>query len=133
MDQSKSDSGDGIALDVGSVAIALRRHAPHVLRVSLGTRAPGAPSSYLTAQLNGQLPTLARSAAPVLLRLGELSVEVDPVSKQLIFSDCAGRRQLRLATDRLALVPRVRLWLGTVGEQHFYGLGEGGHQFDRLG
>ena len=28
---------------------------------------------------------------------------------------------------------RVEAWFDPVGEQHFYGLGQGGHQFDRLG
>jgi alpha-glucosidase (family GH31 glycosyl hydrolase) len=130
MERGKSG---GIEFDVGSVTVALRVHAPHVVRVSLGARALSAPSSYLTGQVNNKLPTMERGTSPVSLRLGELSVEIDPSSQQLIFSDSAGRRQMRLAIDRLALLPRVRLLLGTVGEQHFYGLGEGGHQFDRLG
>lgn len=132
MDQGKSDD-DGVEFNVGQVTIALRRHAPHVLRVSLGTRAASAPSSYLSGQQNDKLPALDLGKSPVSLRFGELSVEIDPASHELIFSDSAGRRQMRLATNRLALDPRVRLFLGTVGEQHFYGLGEGGHQFDRLG
>jgi alpha-glucosidase (family GH31 glycosyl hydrolase) len=130
MVQGKSD---GVEFSVGSITIALRQHAPHVVRVSLGTRAAGAPSSYLTGQRNDKLPAIELGKAPVTHRLGELSVEIDPTAQELIFSDSAGRRQLRLATNRLALDPRVRLFLGTVGEQHFYGLGEGGHQFDRLG
>jgi alpha-glucosidase (family GH31 glycosyl hydrolase) len=131
MQQEKKS--DGVELNIGSVTIALRRHAPHVVRISLGTRALGAPSSYLNGQVNNKLPAMELGGSPVSIRLGELSVEIDPTSQELTFCDSSGRRQMRLATNRLTLVPRVRLFLGTVGEQHFYGLGEGGHQFDRLG
>src|ERR1700722_9695449 len=121
MEQEKKS--DGVEFNVGSVTVALRRHAKHVVRISLGARALGAPSSYLNGQVNDKLPNMEPGASPVSLRFGELSVEIDPTSQELIFCDSSGRRQMRLATNRLALVPRVRLFLGTVGEQHFYGLG----------
>ena len=128
---SKSD-GRGVELVVGSVPIALRAHGPHVVRVSLGSRPVGAPSSYLNAQTEEALSTFVPGASPTSVRLGELSVEINVSKNELVFNDSAGRRQLRMATDRLALTPRARLMLGTTGEQHFYGLGEGGQQFDRL-
>ena len=117
-------ASDGVEFNAGPVKVALRQHAPHVVRVSLGARTSGAPSSYLNGQPDDKLPAMEIGASPVSLRLGELTVEIDPAAKELIFSDSSGRRQMRLATDRLALAPRVRLLLGTVGEQHFYGLGE---------
>jgi len=122
----------GVEFMAGSVPIALRRHAAHVVRVSLGMRPVGAPSSYLTAQSVGEVSTVVPGVASSSFRLGELTVEFNAAKCEMVFSDCAGRRQLRVATDRLALTPRARLMLGTTGEQHFYGLGEGGQQFDRL-
>jgi alpha-glucosidase (family GH31 glycosyl hydrolase) len=51
----------------------------------------------------------------------------------LTFYDSTGRPLIRLALDAVQLQPRSRLRFEIIGEQHFYGLGEGGQQFDRLG
>jgi alpha-glucosidase (family GH31 glycosyl hydrolase) len=51
----------------------------------------------------------------------------------LTFHDSTGRPLIRLALDAVQLQPRTRLRFEIIGEQHFYGLGEGGQQFDRLG
>src|SRR5204863_1910641 len=58
-------------------------------------------------------------------------VVVDTAS--LAFRNRSGRALVRLAVDEIELEPRVRLRFEIAGEQHFYGLGEGGQQFDRLG
>src|SRR5262249_39001922 len=48
------------------------------------------------------------------------------------YSTAAGRSLLRLDLATIALTPSLRLRFEFLGEQHFYGLGEGGPQFDRL-
>jgi alpha-glucosidase (family GH31 glycosyl hydrolase) len=51
----------------------------------------------------------------------------------LEFCDRAGSPKLRLALSAIKLRRKYRLHFQVVGEQHFYGLGQGGQPFDRLG
>jgi alpha-glucosidase (family GH31 glycosyl hydrolase) len=44
-----------------------------------------------------------------------------------------GTNKLVLALDQTRIEPHLLVRLQVMGEQHFYGLGEGGPQFDRLG
>jgi alpha-glucosidase (family GH31 glycosyl hydrolase) len=60
-----------------------------------------------------------------------LQMSADPAA--LTLGDGAGNAWLKLALGEASVAPRARLRLGLVGEQHLYGLGEGGQQFDRLG
>ncbi len=105
-----------------SVPVRLTAVGKQITRISFGTRAAGAPSSYLE-----HIPDPAPDAGAVTVR--EAS---DPPS--LVISDGAGRPRLRLLLgDALRLAPRAELRFDVLGEQHFYGLGEGGQGFDRLG
>jgi alpha-glucosidase len=82
------------------------------------TVAGGEPARCATAEVAVEVTgrplgfTVARPGGPVLLR---------------------GRAGAALATSERAGRRAVEIWLDPVGEQHFYGLGQGGHQFDRLG
>jgi alpha-glucosidase (family GH31 glycosyl hydrolase) len=51
----------------------------------------------------------------------------------LEFCDRAGNVKLRLARPAIESRRKYRLHFEVVGEQHFYGLGQGGQPFDRLG
>jgi alpha-glucosidase (family GH31 glycosyl hydrolase) len=99
-----------------------------MIRLRVGLRPPGSPASYLPER---DFPR--DTAHAVTLDAGDLVLRVRAESARLTFHDRAGRELIRLAADEIALEPRVRLRFEIVGEQHFYGLGEGGQQFDRLG
>ncbi len=66
------------------------------------------------------------------LKTSAVSVAPDGAGA-LVFRDPAGRVLLHLVHDTLALSPAVNMRLLLQGEQHLYGMGEGGQQFDRLG
>jgi alpha-glucosidase (family GH31 glycosyl hydrolase) len=100
--------------------------APGILRIAIGDRPPGAASSYLPSY---PLPVAAASVASLD---GGFIVATHDVAA-LLFSTAAGRPLLRLDLATIALIPTLRLRFEFLGEQHFYGLGEGGPQFDRLG
>ena len=63
----------------------------------------------------------------------DLSLRFDPAALRLDFGNGAGRTWLRLVLSATETRPRLRLRFDIVGEQHFYGLGQGGHGLDRLG
>jgi len=114
------DVSGGVSL---TTAVQVSACADGILRVRVGNRAPDSPASYLGARA-WQL-----SPAPDSI---EITADVsDPT--RIAFRDHAGRALIRLATDEITRAPRLRLRFEIVGEQHFYGLGEGGQQFDRLG
>jgi len=108
---------------VQAAALSLRVTAltPHILRLSIGDRPDGAASSYLP-----QSPT------PRPHTEGAISASPDDAGA-LVFRDATARPLLRLMLDRIALAPMARVGLELPGEQHLYGMGEGGTQFDRLG
>ncbi len=51
----------------------------------------------------------------------------------VVLNDAEGRPALRLCLEQSCLTPDLLLRFEFFREQHFYGLGEGGAQFDRLG
>jgi alpha-glucosidase len=116
---------DAIVITAGRVPIGLSVCASGIIRVRLGLRPPGSPASYLAHR------TWPRAEVALDATLDGGDVVVDAAS--LAFRNRAGRALIRLAVDEIVLSPRVRLRFELAGEQHFYGLGEGGQQFDRLG
>src|SRR5262249_55583212 len=111
-------------------AIRVEARSPRAIRICLGARAPGAASSYLP----NPAPSLhGDDALPAALDTGALRLQATADPARLSLCDADGNAWLRLALEAFRLQPRTRLRLGLVGEQHLYGLGEGGQQFDRLG
>ncbi len=101
--------------------LALAACGDRVVRLRFGERDRGSPSSYLA----GRPAPSAKLSAALVRPLDDLS--------GLELRGPAGEPRLRLSLDGVALSPQVRLRLEVVGEQHFYGLGQGGQPFDRLG
>ena len=120
----------GFALEAGPVPVSLAALGSRVLRITIGERAGHDAASYLA-----EPPPRPRAHDPMpgSLDTGALVARVTANPALLSIGDRSGRVWLRLALDELRLAPSPRLRLEIVGEQHFYGLGEGGAQFDRLG
>jgi alpha-glucosidase len=119
-----------IAITSARVPASITALTSRILKITIGHRVDGAATSYLPASpqpqaavgriQNGGLATASVSASP-----GEAGA--------LVFADNTGRVLLRLLPEHLAMAPEARLRLELPGEQHLYGMGEGGQQFDRLG
>ncbi|MBI3514154.1 MAG: glycoside hydrolase family 31 protein [Proteobacteria bacterium] len=101
-----------------------------IVRVRLGGEAPGV-ASYLPPHAWSDVPHEMREGPPKTIGTDSLSVSVSDDS--IAFADRQGNVSLQLALDQTRVQPRLLVRLQTIGEQHFYGLGEGGPQFDRLG
>jgi alpha-glucosidase len=109
-----------IMLSAGTVPIRVSAVTATTWRIAIGDRAGASATSYLRAP----------PVAPVFDRP---SISLQLASGLLTFYNADGRALLRFATDSAMPQPDTRLRFEVVGEQHFYGLGEGGQQFDRLG
>lgn len=107
-------------LSAGTVPIRISAAGAATLRIAVGDRADGAVTSYLPV-------------CPTACSLDSVSLRAEPGPDTLTFLNADGRALLRFATDSAVPQPDTRLRFEVVGEQHFYGLGEGGQQFDRLG
>jgi len=127
---SAAPAGRAFRVATSALPIRVAACSPRVVRISVGERPPGAASSYLPDP-----PSSLRDddAFPGTLETGAVSLQATADSCMLSFGDAAGSAWLRFALDAVSLQPRARLRWTIVGEQHLYGLGEGGQQFDRLG
>jgi alpha-glucosidase len=104
--------------------------APDVLRLSIGMGDP----------LNRYLPVKEFVPDPLAVMVSKASIETGQLALQgladrsgLAFCDSKGRTRLALRFADVELHARLRLRFEVIGEQHFYGLGQGGQPFDRLG
>ena len=114
-----------------SVPLRISQRSQKIAKITVG--AGKTPASYLQRETASPAarrvatgPEAAIEGEANLLRYAE-----SPPS--LEFCDRAGRPKLRLARSTIELEPNRRLRFEVVGEQHFYGLGQGGQPFDRLG
>jgi alpha-glucosidase (family GH31 glycosyl hydrolase) len=101
-------------------------------------------------------PIEVAAGEPTTVTTGAMTLRIGTAPFQVTFGDAAGADLLRqggtaargagtgtttgagglgtaTTTEGDRVRRRVEAWLDPVGEQHFYGLGQGGHQFDRLG
>lgn len=118
---------------------------PRIVRVRL--RMEGFPdgTSYLAPRDWGPVEMSVSMGEPIVADTGAVSIRIETTPLRLSFVDAAGRLALRglLADGVVRQAPagggaeagswRVTAAFEPHGEQHFYGLGEGGKQFDRLG
>ena len=115
--------------------------SPRIIRVDLEVEGQVPGPSHLESRTWTAPRFDAIDGEPLRLSTADLTVEVatDPV--RLAFLDAAGARLLHEPIDggmstegrRDGPVRRVRACFAFSGEQHFYGLGQGGGGLDRLG
>jgi alpha-glucosidase (family GH31 glycosyl hydrolase) len=96
---------------------------PRMVRLRFGAQDQAPASSYLPPH---QWPETAESALPI-------DTGAIMLTRDLALCDRAGAPYLRLTPKEIRPGPPLGIRLEIVGEQHFYGLGQGGQQFDRLG
>jgi alpha-glucosidase len=118
------------ARDSGVVVTAVN---PRIVRVEVEAPGQVAGPSYIAA---GDRPPMALDAAdgePVRLATSDLRIDVAMDGLRLAFLDAQGEWLLREADAAVASGSRLCARFAYAGEQHFYGLGQGGRGFDRLG
>jgi alpha-glucosidase len=120
--------------------VALTFCTPRIVRVELA--GDGAGPSYVESRAWPGAPIEIADGEPLRLATTDLRVEVAAAPLRLAFLDPGGAWLLRepadggMSTERAGDgVPRARLRASFTfaGEQHFYGLGQGGLALDRLG
>src|SRR5580765_5476618 len=110
-----------------------------IVRVSLGAgESPAA--SFVGPRVWAPPPFEVVDGEPVRLATSDLRLEVETRPLRLTFTDAAGAWLLREPADAGMVLEggaqsagRMRARFTFSGEQHFYGLGQGGGRLDRLG
>src|SRR2546423_529927 len=132
---------------------------PRIVRVRLALDGQPAPPSYLAPRAWPPVEFAVRPGEPMAIDTGRLMLRVETNPLCLAFGDSSGTVMLCVPVEggvrresagrshppsspppvervpQGAATARRRLYAGfePLGEQHFYGPGEGGKQFDRLG
>jgi alpha-glucosidase (family GH31 glycosyl hydrolase) len=104
-----------------------------IIRVRIGADESAAIPSLLPSHDWSAKPVTASPGEPATIDTGTLVLKLEADPPRLLFCDRSGDVRLRLGLSEIQLQPRLRLRLELGGEPHFYGLGEGGQQFDRRG
>jgi alpha-glucosidase (family GH31 glycosyl hydrolase) len=115
--------------------------SPRIIRVDLEVEGQAGGPSHLESRAWAGTRFETIDGEPLRLSTADLTIEVamDPV--RLAFLDTTGARLLHEPIDggmsaerpRDGSSRRVRACFAFSGEQHFYGLGQGGRELDRLG
>ncbi len=114
---------------------------PRIVRVTLGPGGRGATPSYVADREWAPAPFDLAPGEPLRVVTSDLRVEIATSPLRLAFLDPRGESLLREPVDggmSTEVVDgsgrrRLRACLAFSGEQHFYGLGQGGGDLDRLG
>jgi len=126
-------AGTALACPAAPVPLTITARTPSIVRVEIGPGAAGSATSFLPEQEQAPAPAAAHVAPPKIIDTGILTLELTAEPPGLSFADRPGDLRLRLPLADVRLSPRPQVRLEVVGEQHFYGLGESGQPFDRLG
>jgi alpha-glucosidase (family GH31 glycosyl hydrolase) len=125
-----------------SSRVTLTVCTPRIVRVELDDGGVAAGPGYVGERSWPPSPFEIAEGDPRRLTTGHLGVEISTAPLRLAFLDPGGQWLLRQPEhDGMSSEPRagdlvrrrVRVAFEFSGEQHFYGLGQGGPGFDRLG
>jgi alpha-glucosidase (family GH31 glycosyl hydrolase) len=121
--------------DRGSLRLTVCR--PGIVRVARAAAGSSSSPSLVGPRDWPDTPFDVVDGEPVRLDTSVLRLEVESAPRRLSFADPTGAWMLREAAeggmDVERATGRVRADFAFSGEQHFYGLGQGGGRLDRLG
>src|SRR5438445_4561931 len=133
-------SGSTVRFDHGASPVTLTVCTSRIVRVELADERDAAGPSHFGPRGWAAVPFGIIDGERVRLSTGDLRVEAATSPVRLTFLDAAGAWLLRepahggMITESLGDTRRrVRASFEFSDEQHFYGLGQGGLQLDRLG
>ncbi len=123
----------------GPDPIAVTVCSPRIVRVTLG--ASGASdTSFVVPRTWAPTPLETTDGEVVRIKTSDLQLACETQPVRLAFADASGAWLLREPADSGMAIERdadgaarVRARFAFEGEQHFYGLGQGGGRLDRLG
>lgn len=133
--------GTAVTWEAAPVPVTVAARSQSIVRVEIGPASAGPNLSFLPDEPRPAAPSRA-AAPPETLTTGTLAISLAADPQGLEFAAPAGsehgaaaarRAYLRLPLAEVLSAPQPRLRFEIVGEQHFYGLGENGPPFDRLG
>jgi alpha-glucosidase (family GH31 glycosyl hydrolase) len=126
----------------GAAAIDVTVLTPRIVRVELLAGGHASGPSYVGDREWPPTPIDVLDAEPVVLATADLKVAVNTAPPRVAILDALGEWLIREPADAgMSAEPagdgsgrlRLRAHLAFAGEQHFYGLGQGGGGLDRLG
>src|SRR6266702_1043115 len=133
-------SGSTVRFEHGASPVTLTVCTSRIVRVELADERDAAGPSYVGPRSWATVPFEIIDGERVRLSTGDLRVEAATSPVRRTFLDAAGAWLLRepaqggMITESLGDTRRrVRASFEFSDEQHFYGLGQGGLQLDRLG
>ena len=110
--------------------LAVSIFAPGIVRITIGE---GDGPRYLPKKAAAPQSVAPVTDSSFAVETGALALRLADNPHALELCDQSGKALLRLELSKVDLLPLLRLRFEVVGEQHFYGLGQGGQPFDRLG
>ena len=126
-----------LVLQGGAAPVAVTVLAPRIVRVELERPRVSAPASYVEERAWPPAPFDVIDGEPFRVVTPALQVEIGTAPFRLACLDSRGDWLIREPEDAGmsadAASGRVRAAFSFSGEQHFYGLGQGGGDLDRLG
>src|SRR5262245_36238077 len=133
--------GSTLHLEGDGAPVTLTMVTPRIVRVRLETEGAGAVPSYVAPRAPAAVPFELAPGEPARLATPHLGIEIATAPLRLAFLDAGGEWLLREPPDGGMSAEaadangrrRVRASFTFSGEQHFYGLGQGGGALDRLG
>jgi alpha-glucosidase len=132
--------GSTLRFGDGRTRVAVSLCTSRIVRVELESAGRPATPSYVGARAWGETTFDVAEGDPIRVTTRDLGLQVTTGSVRLTFCDAAGDWLLRepadggMSAERVPAGPdRLHARFVFAGEQHFYGLGQGGLQLDRLG
>ncbi|MFN8525526.1 MAG: glycoside hydrolase family 31 protein [Chloroflexota bacterium] len=136
-----SQDDSSVRFIAGDVTVEITACTPRIIRVRCLPADPPAASTYVIDREWPETHMEVSDGPPVVLRTaaGEVSAQLDPLrltlsrnGRVLVREPRGGGMALDTVVDEQNR-RRIQARFEFEGEQHFYGLGQGGQQFDRLG
>ena len=128
-----SDPTESVTIEGTPIPLHIQVLTPRLLRLRLGERSENSPASYLFPRDWAPAAFKRTARRPAGIDTGELVVEIDRDPWRLSLCDPSGAVRVQMPLDAVALGPRLGFRIEAREGQHYYGLGEGGQSFDRLG
>jgi alpha-glucosidase (family GH31 glycosyl hydrolase) len=124
----------------GAARVSVTVCTSRIVRIELAAEVPDAGASYVGLRDWPGAAVHVDDGEPVRMATADLGVEVSTTPVRLAFLDPAGTLLLHQPEDGGMTAERsadgrarVHVRFAFTGEQHFYGLGQGGSQLERLG
>lgn len=116
------------SFEMNGAIITLEALANNILKVAIGNR----EKTYCTSYVNEAKKTeRIENDSQYFNKLTDY-LKINE-NNDLIINNKNGNSLLRIISSSLQIEPNIKIFLELIGQQHIYGLGEGGQQFDRLG